>query len=152
MSKTVTMRYVLFSKSKGYYADQQPTYQRCYTDDLDRARQYITQQGTLETKGYLPSDTVLRKVTITLEEEEVDMSVAFAKERDEYETLTAEADRVGLDGMDRKKFKRMRTIERMFDWKRYQPPSTDVDDKESSQDVRARILANWQKKLDDDAA
>lgn len=121
-SEITTVRYVLFSKKMGYYAQQQPTYARCYTNDLDRARQYITPQGTNETKLALPKDTVLRKITITLAEEDTVEAVTFAAEYAEYKELLAEAKRIGLDEMTKKRYKRLRAIEGMFGWKKYRKP------------------------------
>jgi hypothetical protein len=149
---TTSVRHVIFSKKRGYLAQNQPTYQHSFTGDLDRARQYITPQGTNETRGAIGGDVVLKKITITMVEEDTDDSVTFAAEYAEYDELLREAKTIGLDEMIKSRYKRLRDIEGMFGWERYRRPVGVDGVKESSKDVRARILANWQKRLDDDAA
>ena len=124
MASASTVRYVLHSKANGYYAEYQPTYEYCYTDKLEKALQWRTMEGTLKQKRLMPRDTVIRKLTTTLFEENVDETVTFAKERAEYKKLVAEAKSIGLDAMEEKRFKRMRRLERMFGWERYRPPVT----------------------------
>lgn len=138
MTKTSSVRYVIFSKKRGYLAQNQPTYQHSFTADLDRARQYITPQGTNETRLQIGGKLVLRKITITMVEENTDDSVTFAAEYVEYAELLKEAKTIGLDEMTKPRFKRLRAIEGMFGWERYRaPPIKDTKPPPTQTGVRA---------------
>jgi hypothetical protein len=144
---TTSVRYVLFSEKRGYLEQNQPTYQYSggpiiFTSDLDRARQYITPQGTINTKSSIGGDLVLRKINITMVEENTDDSVTFAAEYAEYKELLNEAKTIGLDEMVKARFKRLRAIEGMFGWKKYRRPVIH----EGTTPTREGVLAILEKK------